>query len=147
MSRVVPGSLFVFEGPDGVGKSELSRQFVTRLRKAGAECEYLAFPGRRKGTLGQLVYDLHHDPAIFGIEAPWPASLQVLHVAAHIEAIQSTIMPALREGRSVVLDRFWWSTYVYGRTAGLSASFLDHLVRVELGVWADSQPTRGLRPR
>ena len=55
------GRLIVFEGPDGVGKSTLAEQLTVHLREAGVPCEHLAFPGRQPGSLGHLVYDLHHD--------------------------------------------------------------------------------------
>ena len=77
------GKLYVFEGPDGVGKSALSRRFAQQLVALGTDCEYLAFPGNDEGTLGKHIYDLHHDAQRYGIRALRPASLQVLHVAAH----------------------------------------------------------------
>jgi len=76
------GRLFVFEGPDGVGKSELSLRFTERLARAGVSCEHLAFPGHSEATLGKLVHGIHHDSARFGIERMTATSLQLLHVAA-----------------------------------------------------------------
>lgn len=55
------GNLYVFEGADGVGKSELSRRFFENLTRSGIDCEYLTFPGKDAGTLGKLIYDIHHE--------------------------------------------------------------------------------------
>lgn len=135
------GNLYVFEGADGVGKSELSRRFFENLTKSGIECEYLAFPGKDAGTLGKLIYDIHHESGRLGIHAISATSLQILHIAAHVDAIENRIIPALKAGRSVVLDRFWWSTKVYGIVAGAGKEILDAMVRVELLAWGNVKPT------
>jgi len=129
------GRLYVFEGPDGVGKSALADWFASHLRAFGIRCILLSFPGREAGTLGKHVYELHHDPARFQIRALSPASLQLLHVAAHIDAIENRIKPLLADGTSVVLDRFWWSTFVYGIVGGATSSVLDRTVALERAVW------------
>ncbi|HEY3319890.1 MAG TPA: nucleotide kinase domain-containing protein [Planctomycetota bacterium] len=135
------GRLYVFEGPDGVGKSELCKRFSDYLARSDIASLALSFPGRDPGTLGKHVYDLHHDPGRFGIKQFDPAILQMLHVAAHLDTIQRSIIPALTEGRSVVLDRFWWSTEVYGVVGGANASLLRKLIDLELEAWGDLKPT------
>jgi len=134
------GKLYVFEGPDGVGKSALSRRFAQQLVALGTDCEYLAFPGNDEGTLGKHIYDLHHDAQRYGIRALRPASLQVLHVAAHIDTIETRILPALQAGRTIILDRFWWSTKVYGLLEGINRNMLDTLIELELLAWRGVQP-------
>lgn len=135
------GSLYVFEGPDSVGKSELSRKLAETLLAAGIDCELLSFPGKEVGTLGHLVYNLHHQPQQFGIGALTPASLQMLHVAAHVDAIESKILPALRAGKTIILDRFWWSTRVYGQASNLSKKILELIIAPEWDVWSGTIPT------
>jgi thymidylate kinase len=135
------GQLYVFEGPDGVGKSELSRRFAEQLVASRVDCEHLSFPGRDAGTLGEHVYELHHHRERFGIERLSPTSLQLLHVAAHIDTIEHRILPALQAGRTVVLDRFWWSTMVYGLVGGVSRQALDAMIGLELTAWGSIQPT------
>ena len=135
-----PGKLIVFEGLDGVGKSTLARCLVDRLTEWGIESEYATFPGRRPGTLGSVVYEIHHDPRQFGIEGISPASLQALHIAAHLDAIEGTILRVLSEGTWIILDRFWWSTFVYGRVAGVDQPVLDAMIQVEKIVWKGTEP-------
>lgn len=136
------GKLFVFEGADGVGKSTIAEWFASHLRQSGADCTLLSFPGREPGTLGRHVYELHHEPAQFGIEELSPASLQLLHVAAHIDSIERRIKPLLATGHFVVLDRFWWSTFVYGLVGGVPRAVLDGMISLERSVWVPIQPER-----
>ena len=134
------GRLIVFEGPDGVGKSTLAEQLTVRLLDAGVPCEHLAFPGRQPGSLGRLVYDLHHDAPGLGFSEVNPTSLQMLHIAAHIDAIEGNILRALRAGTWVVLDRFWWSTWVYGAVYGVPERSLQTMIELEQLHWEQFKP-------
>ena len=141
MAEVVnAGRLIVFEGPDGVGKSTLAQALTNRLVAMGLSCEHLTFPGREEGTIGSLVYDVHHCPAEYGIGAITAASLQALHIAAHLDAIERRIIVALNEGRWVILDRFWWSTWAYGHVAAVDRATLDAMVQVERLHWCGVEP-------
>jgi len=133
--------LFVFEGPDGSGKTALSHALAESLNATGVRCAYFAFPGQNVGTLGKLVHDLHHSTQSAGIRALTPTSLQLLHIAAHIDAIEAKILPTLRNGLSVVLDRFWWSTLVYGKVGGANPILLQKMVEVEHASWGTQLPT------
>ena len=135
------GSLFVFEGPDGVGKTTLVRRTAEALQSDGRRVDVLSFPGREPGTLGEHVYSLHHDPAKFGITAMTPESLQVLHVAAHLDAIDRLIRPRLESGSVVLLDRYWWSTWVYGISGGGRRATLDAAIASEVTHWGALRPS------
>jgi thymidylate kinase len=135
------GKLIVFEGPDAVGKSTLIQYLRILLKEDQCPNEILSFPGDRPGTIGKLVYDLHHAPGKFGIEHISPIGLQALHIAAHLDAITHTILPAINSGTWVVLDRFWWSTWVYGRAAAIDPRVLDSLIYAEKLLWGQFTPT------
>ena len=134
------GKLFIFEGPDGVGKSTLAEWFKTHLQESGIRAKRLSFPGKEAGTLGRHVYELHHDPSCIGIDRLTAGSLQLLHVAAHIDAIEQRVKPLLAGGQTVVLDRFWWSTFVYGLMGGVERSVLEQMIAVERSVWHPIEP-------
>jgi thymidylate kinase len=134
------GYLIVIEGPDGVGKSELATRLFRSIQNSGKPVEIITFPGNEPGTLGKLVYDLHHHPERFDVEHLAPASIQLLHIAAHVDAIERQILPALQRGVDVVLDRFWWSAFVYGLAGGADRALLEQMIAVEKLAWQSVQP-------
>ena len=134
------GDLFVFEGPDGVGKTTLSKLFCEHLNLSGREARWTSFPGRGNGSIGSLIYKIHHSPQKFGVKTIRPTSLQLLHLAAHVDAIESSIRPDLERGTCIVLDRYWWSTWVYGRHAGVSRATLNAMIKLERTAWGNIVP-------
>lgn len=135
------GHLFVFEGADAAGKSTIANAVVQSLNKHGIEATLLAFPGNLPNTLGSLIYKIHHSPESFGIKKLTPSSLQTLHIAAHLDAIESIIIPTLQKGGQIILDRYWWSTWVYGLVGGMNRDLLDTLVQAERIAWGDWKPS------
>lgn len=141
-TRKPMGQLLVFEGVDGCGKTTLSAALTQFLRAAGFDCEWHSFPGNRPGTLGRHIYELHHQARSFGVQAITATGLQALHVAAHIDAIETLILPTLRRGIHVVLDRFWWSTWVYGILQGANRRSLAAMIAVEKLHWGKVRPAQ-----
>ena len=135
------GNLFVFEGPDGNGKTTIVNSVYNLLVDKTILVSKFSFPGKLENTLGKIVYDLHHEPQIYGISNISPGSLQTLHVAAHIESIQNSLLPSLEKGETVLLDRFWWSSLVYGMNAGLSKKSLSRLMAWENCFWNGYVPS------
>ena len=134
------GRLFVFEGSDGVGKSTISEKVAEYLRKKGFDVLLLSFPGNEPNSLGDLVYKIHHKE--FGIGNISAASLQALHIAAHIDCIENRIRPAILDRKTIILDRYWWSTMVYGLAAGIPKSILDAMVSLEKTIWGTLLPEK-----
>lgn len=132
---VYPGSLIVLEGPDGVGKSTIAAGLRSYLENHRVRCQLFSFPGKEAGTLGGMVYSLHHADSQGGAPRPDATALQLAHVAAHVDTIERQILPALREGRCVVLDRYWWSTKVYGIVAGANPLSIEAMLRLEHHHW------------
>jgi len=134
------GKLIVFEGGDGIGKSSLSKEVTKRLIDASIPAVSLAFPGNHPGSLGHLVYEIHHSRSSIPLGPITPLALQTLHIAAHLDAIEREILPALRTGAWVILDRFWWSTWVYGVHAGIDQIYLDAIIDAERRRWESVRP-------
>jgi dTMP kinase len=134
------GRLIVFEGPDGCGKTTLSKLLAERLQLRGERVEWDSFPGKEAGTLGALVYRLHHHPEQLGVVSLTPLGLQAMHLAAHLDTVSRRLRPVLESGSSVVLDRFWWSTWAYGVANGVDPSILDLLIEAERRLWQPIRP-------
>lgn len=134
------GKLIVFEGVDGIGKSSLSKEVTRRLIDSNVRFESLAFPGNDPGTLGSLIYQIHHDPGSLGLSIVSALALQTLHIAAHLDAIERKILPLLEAGTWIILDRYWWSTWVYGIERGIGAAYLQPVIEAELARWGAVKP-------
>lgn len=125
------GTLIIFEGIDHVGKSTIVNLIKEELKKVYPTIEVYQFPGKHEGTLGKLVYDIHHNLEKYNLNSIDPLSLQLLHIAAHVDILKSKIIPAIENGYIVLLDRYWWSTIAYGEGDGIPSTMLFKIVEVE----------------
>ena len=89
------GRLLVLEGPDGVGKTTLCAALAEQLQNRGHDPLQLSFPGKQPGSLGELVYCVHHEQGPVRVADISMLAKQALHVAAHIDALDRQILPAL----------------------------------------------------
>lgn len=126
------GRLYIFEGIDHVGKSSIVAALKETLISEGVLCSTYSFPGKEPQTLGGLVYDFHHNMSKYISNTIDPISLQLLHIAAHIDIINKQILPDLSEGKIVLLDRSWWSTYAYGIANGINKNIIEKVISPEL---------------
>jgi thymidylate kinase len=126
------GKLYIFEGIDNVGKSSIITALKDKLLSKGILCSTYSFPGKDPQTLGGLVYDFHHDMSRYVSSPVDPLSLQMLHVASHIDIINKQIIPDIRMGKIVLLDRSWWSTYAYGIANDIARSLLKKVISPEI---------------
>ena len=95
------GRLITLEGGEGAGKSTQIRLLAEALRKAGLDPVVTREPGGAPGaeTIRKLLVE--------GDVYRWlPMTEALLHYAARIEHVRTTIEPALSAGRWVVCDRF-----------------------------------------
>lgn len=134
------GHLIVIEGPENTGKTTFAEALPQALTQRGVATSYFSFPGRDTASVGAVVYELEHQPAHFGMTTLPPATRQVLHLAAHLDAIEARIKPTLAAGQWVVLDRYWWSMWAHGRAQGVSTTLLSQLVAIECEAWHPVKP-------
>ena len=101
------GRLIVFEGSEGAGKTTQVRLLAERLAAARIPCVAVREPG---GTpVGDDIREilLHPEQEITA------ATEALLFMASRAELIAREILPAFVEGATVLIDRFFLSTYAY----------------------------------
>jgi dTMP kinase len=123
------GRLLAFEGVDGSGKSTQLARCAAWLagRPGGSEPLVAREPG---GTpLGERVRELLLAGCGMG-----PLAETLLYMAARAELYQREVLPALAEGRTVLLDRSHYSTLAYqGGGLAVDAGAIEALARLVTG--------------
>jgi dTMP kinase len=123
------GRLLAFEGVDGSGKStQLTR--CARWLQAGAGAPAPLVAREPGGTpLGEAVREL-----LLAGGAVGPLAETLLYMAARAELYQRVVLPALAEGRTVLLDRSHYSTAAYqGGGLQVDERTIDALTQVVTG--------------
>jgi dTMP kinase len=101
------GKLIVLEGAEGVGKTTQIRRLDETLTARGIRIVPVREPG---GTaVGDAIRRILLDP---GPELSARAEA-LLFMASRAELVERLIRPSLEQGRIVVADRFFLSTYAY----------------------------------
>jgi dTMP kinase len=96
----------VVEGIDGVGSTTCSKLLVQLIQSYGNEALWTKEPS--DGTIGRHIRRvLKHQ------ESASEASMFPLFLADRHDHIESTIIPELSQGSTVVCDRYFPSTWVY----------------------------------
>lgn len=117
----------VFEGGDGSGKTTQARALFRRLQSQGCPALLTHEPG---GTpLGESIrrrLKARRDVS--------PLSELFLFAAARAQLVQGVVDPALRDGITVVCDRYAASTVAYqGYGRGLDLGLIDQVNRAATG--------------
>lgn len=102
------GLFLTFEGPEGAGKSTNLQIFAQALRQAGCDPLLTREPG---GTpvaerIREVLLSHHEEPVCSDAEL-------LLMFAARAQHLHQLIIPALKQGRVVISDRFTDATYAY----------------------------------
>lgn len=137
-----------FEGMEGCGKSTQSKRLVEHYMRQGRDVLHTREPGgsRLGGELRRILLDPRNSDLS-------SASELFLYLADRAQHVASVIRPAMKDGRTVVCDRFADSTVVYqGYGRGMDPNLLQRLNDVAVqGLWPDVtilldiEPEMGLR--
>jgi len=126
--------LFInFEGMDGCGKTTQMKRLAARLRESGREVVETVEPGGTR--IGNQIRAILLDP---GNQEMFPTAEMLLYFAARAQNVDEIIVPALKQGKIVLSDRFTDSTMAYqGLGRGLGEDVVNSL---------DAVACRGLKP-
>ena len=122
------GLFIVFEGVEGAGKSTHIKAVSDRLTKAGVDHVLIREPG---GTdVGERARELVLDPAL---EMCAEAEL-FLYLTSRAEFVRHLVIPALKQDRLVLADRYELSTFAYqGAARGLNLEQVREANRLATG--------------
>lgn len=105
MKKITGGLLVILEGGEGVGKTTQAKKLVEVYNAKGYSAKYFREPGGTK-----LAEDIRNMILYNNIDS---ITETLLMSAARNINIQTNIIPALKDGNIVILDRFVKSTLVY----------------------------------
>ena len=116
-----PGKFIVVEGPDGSGQTTQ----VARLKELFEDKGYEVVTTKEPTVVseaGKKIKKILEEK----IETD-PAEFQKLYVQDRREHLNNLIIPALKEGKVVISDRYFFSTFAFGTAHGAD---LDMLIKM-----------------
>ncbi len=112
-----------FEGLDGSGSSTQTRMLVERLERTNHPALLTAEPTSH--PTGRMIRDiLQHKFEVA------PETLQLLYTADRAEHLRLDILPAQKEGKTVVTSRYLFSTIAFGSYGVPDIEWLKQLNRL-----------------
>lgn len=118
-----------FEGIEGCGKSTQAKKLYEFFLQQKKEVILTREPG---GTMaGEKIREILIDEKIPKLEAK---TEMLLNFAARLEHVEKLIKPALAQGKIIISDRFFDSTYAYqGNAFGLDDVVIDEVKKTTIG--------------
>lgn len=111
----------MIEGGVGCGKTTQTEL----LKKDLKGWEFYREPGStpfgekvRDAVQGLHDYDVEEYAAMFG------------YMAARANLIRGVVIPKLKKGRNILLDRYWYSTYAYQGAGGASKKIIEQTSKI-----------------
>lgn len=116
-----PGKFVVFEGLDGSGQSTQAELLKDFLTKKGFEVVLTKEPTRNSEAGKKIRKILDKKTKIE------PEKLQELFAQDRKEHLENLIISALRQGKFVISDRYFYSSFAFGSSNGID---LEWLIRI-----------------
>jgi dTMP kinase len=131
------GAFICIEGLDGCGKTTQAKLLVKKMRKSH-NAVYTAEPSR--GKIGAFI----RKSCLYGEKRLSSVVEALLFAADRLEHVENEVLPALRQGRLVVSDRYVYSSLAYQGAAGLSLEWIEkineHAPRPDFAIFIDVDP-------
>jgi len=113
--RRYPGTFIVIEGIDGCGSTTHSKRLAKALRADGIDARLTCEPtaGPIGGLIRQVLQKRLFVPDSSGPRAFAWSTMALLFAADRLDHLDSMIVPALRDGATVISDRYDLSSLAY----------------------------------
>jgi len=127
------GLFVVFEGIDGCGKTTQANHFeelLTWLLHSGYEPQNLSFENKniiRLREPGSTSVSESIRSILLGEYDLNKKTNSLLFYAARSDLLEKVVVPSLKKGNVVLMDRFYHSTTAYQSAQGMNKNFLDAL--------------------
>ena len=133
------GLLIAVEGIDGAGKTTIANHLCDFLSKKGYKCVVLKEPS--ESIYGKMIKSLKSRPA--------PETEMELFLKDREMDVKDRILPALEEGKIVIMDRYYYSNIAYQSARGLNADRIRELneriaPKPDLVILLDLSPSKAL---
>ena len=102
------GTLISIEGPEGAGKSSVLEALLPRLEKAGIAYITTREPGGVE--IAEKIREVILDPSHTEMD---PKTELLLYIASRRQHLAERVLPALKAGKLVIMDRFIDSSEAY----------------------------------
>ncbi|NLE64633.1 MAG: dTMP kinase [Elusimicrobia bacterium] len=144
------GLFITFEGSEGCGKSTQSKMLLDHLEAEGVLAVLLREPGGVK--ISEKVREILLDKKNTAMTKECET---LLYMAARAQLVEEALLPELKKGKVVILDRFLDSTVAYqGYGCGVDAAtiraiglFATQGVQPDVTFFLDLDAAEGLRRR
>lgn len=141
------GLFITFEGPEGSGKTTIAQMILNYMQNLGYEILYTREPGGI--DIAEQIRQVILNPQNTAMDAKTEA---LLYAASRRQHLVEKVIPALKEGKIVLCDRFVDSSLVYqgiGRGLGIDTVYQMNLFAIEdvmphLTIFFDVKPEIGL---
>jgi dTMP kinase len=133
------GLLIAVEGIDGAGKTTIANHLCNFLSKKGYKCVVLKEPS--ESIYGKMIKSLKSRPD--------PETEMELFLKDREMDVKDRILPALEEGKIVIMDRYYYSNIAYQSARGLNADRIRELneriaPKPDLVILLDLSPSKAL---
>jgi dTMP kinase len=146
-NKMYKGKFITFEGSEGSGKSTQAGMVYDYLKARGVDVVLLREPGGVKiaEQIRNILLDVNN--TMMGDE-----SETLLYLAARAQLVKEVLLPALKEGKIIICDRFMDSTIAYqGYGNGVNIEMIKTIglfatqgVEADLTLLFDIDPAQGL---
>jgi dTMP kinase len=131
-------TFIVIDGIDGCGKSSHAKDLVKYLRAQGRDVIFLKEPTAESPAGKELAMALKKG------ERPSPEEELRLFIEDRKWDVENRIMPAMNEGKDIVMDRYYYSTVAYQGARGMDIGKITEMnefaPRPDLAIILDIDP-------